>query len=120
MLDNVQDKSPADKYGETPLHEAARHGRLEIYRLMMEYVQDKNPADNNGTTPLHEAAEGGHLEICHHILENVQDAYPVDQEGVESPLDIASRRGHAKVCQLFKKHLRQKQKQKKSTNTKSG
>ena len=53
IIDNVEDKNPADNYGETPLHRAAEKGHTEICRMIIENVEDKNPANNNGKTPLH-------------------------------------------------------------------
>ena len=85
IMENAQDKNPADEDGWTPLHEAAKRGYLEIFSLIFENTQDKNPASTSGFTPLHLAAEDGHLDICRLIIENVQDKNPVNG-GRETPL----------------------------------
>ena len=58
IIENLQDKNPADEYGETPLHKAAEKGYLELCRLIMENVENKNPEDicDCGVTPLENAA----------------------------------------------------------------
>ena len=66
----VEDKNPSDKDGFTPLHVAARHGYLEIYRFIAERVENKNPEDSDGETPLSLATENGHYEICRLISAN--------------------------------------------------
>ena len=45
----------------TPLHRAAEHGRVGIYRLIIRQVKVKNPENNIGMTPLDFA--DGHKNI---------------------------------------------------------
>ena len=49
LIQNGQNKNPANQNGATPLHYAALKGHLEICRLIIENVQEKNPA-NQGVT----------------------------------------------------------------------
>ena len=67
--------------GNTPLHNAAWRGHIEIYKIIMAKVKDKNPRDHLGRTPLHWAAMGGQFEMCKLILENVNDKTPADNNG---------------------------------------
>merc|ERR1712038_2024581 len=89
IIQNGQNKNPADEDGRTPLHSAASTGHLEICRLIIENFQNKNPADLTERTPLHWAAEYGHLEVCRLIIENVQDKNPANLDG-ETPLHWAA------------------------------
>ena len=84
----------------TPLHEAAKCGRLRICRLIIENIHDKNPVGVYGWTPLHHASEAGHLEVCQLILENVTVKNPPSQNG-ETPLHLAASKGHVNICQLI-------------------
>merc|ERR1712029_941249 len=107
IVENAQDKNPADNSGWTPLHEAAIYGHLEMCRLILDNVQDKNPARNDGNTPLHFAASFGHTEICRLILENVEDKNPADNRG-QTPLHLAARYGHLLVCRLILENVQDK------------
>ena len=51
-----------DNGGRTPLHCAARDGKLLECKLIMDNVEDKNPRNNVGWTPLQFAAKKGHLQ----------------------------------------------------------
>jgi ankyrin repeat protein len=46
--------------GLTPLHYAARIGRVDIVRLLLARGASVSPQDQDGDTPLHEAREAGH------------------------------------------------------------
>ena len=103
VIDKVNDKSPVDKDGLTPLHTAAKHSNVEVFRFIMENSTDKNPVDNSGRTPLHHVARFNctwdtymscepQIEICQIIIENVTDKNPcsdVDKEG-DTPLHYAA------------------------------
>ncbi len=62
-----------DTYGLTPLHEAARTGRMDIAELLLANKADVNAADNDGDTPLHQAAELGHKDVVALLLANKAD-----------------------------------------------
>ena len=49
--------------GMTPLHFAARHGQLEVCKLIMDNVVDKNPADIQGLTPRQMAKSKGYYKL---------------------------------------------------------
>ena len=68
--------------GETPLHNAAWCGRIQICRLIMDFVFDKTPRSNDGNTPLHAAARNGHFEVCKAIMINVQNKFPINNDGM--------------------------------------
>ena len=61
----IDDKNPEVEWGSTPLHFAAKFGRLEICRLILGYiVSDANPRDNEERTPFDLAEKNGHSEIA--------------------------------------------------------
>lgn len=60
---NTEDFNPVDEEGQTPFHLAARHGHLEICRIIMANIVDKNPINHNGETPNLLAALHGHLSV---------------------------------------------------------
>ena len=49
--------------GWTPLHLAAKHGNIEVCRLLLAQVEVTMPNRQFGFTPLHYAAKEGHLEV---------------------------------------------------------
>ena len=107
IIENVQDKNPADVDGQTPLHEFAAGGHLELCRLIIKNLQNcKNPANKNRQTPLHFAAREGHLKVCRLIMENVEDKNPADRRG-QTPLHEFAARGHLELCRLIFDHLQE-------------
>ena len=63
IIENVDNKNPADKYGYTPLHSAAMYGHLDICQLIIENVEDKNPVSNDGQTPRDLATKWGRIDV---------------------------------------------------------
>ena len=61
-MEKLEIKSPKDNNGKTPLHSAARNGRLIVFKYIVENVIEKNPKDNDSNTPLDLARHGGFLE----------------------------------------------------------
>ena len=51
IIENVEDKNPADVRGDTPLHEATIFLHLDVCRLIVKNVKDKNPPNHVGKTP---------------------------------------------------------------------
>ena len=81
ILSKVIDKNPENEDGDTPLHEAAKNGSLEICKLIYLHINrglDKvgaeiallsrslvkamHPENNSGETPMFNAVEKGKLE----------------------------------------------------------
>src|SRR3990167_3536887 len=59
-----------DRYGFTPLIEAAIINNVEICRLLLDKGADPNLQDVTGGTALHWAAENANLELCELLLRN--------------------------------------------------
>ena len=64
ILDVADNKNPADSNGYTLLHEAARKGYNDIFRMIIDAVSEKNPMDVYGNTPFHCAAKSRNDDIC--------------------------------------------------------
>ena len=66
---NLKNTNPKDCFGDTPLHEAARWGHIDICQSIIANIKKKyfwyftnvNPKNVDGITPLHVAARFGHL-----------------------------------------------------------
>ena len=117
IIDDGNDKNPANEIGHTPFHTAANYrrnydsylhkdsseivGHFEICKLIFESTGFLNPPDNNGKTPLHSAASHGNLKICQMIIEKVDNANPSSYEGRDTPLHSASERGYFEICKLI-------------------
>jgi hypothetical protein len=83
------------------LHEAARHGHLEVCTLIIDQMDDKNPKMGEFLdTPLHGAALNGNLYICKLIVDNIYDKSPRDCNK-RTPIHYAADRGHLEVCILL-------------------
>ena len=108
IIDQVNDKNPANDAGTTPFHMAANYyrdssendGHFEICQLIFEATGFQNPPNINGATPLHSAAYNGNLKICEMIVEKVDDKNPRNNCG-ETPLHSAAKEGHFEICQLI-------------------
>ena len=85
-------KNPREeRFGKTPLHNAATNGHVEICKLITENVVEKNPKDKYGSSPFHSAATMGKSEVFMFLMEKVGDEY-VDQQDQcmrRTPLQIA-------------------------------
>ena len=91
ILENAEDKNPANEYGITPLHYAAKaHGKqTEIVELILKNVTNKSPACYvEGSTPLHLAAGKGFVQMCKILAQNLPLGHrnPRDFEG-RTPCD---------------------------------
>ena len=94
------------------MHFAARFGRLETVKAIIEQIEDKNPKSHRFLTPLHEAANEGFPEVVKYLLTIMNNTdlnwtfSPFDtNEAFENPLHCAARKGHLEVVQIILEHL---------------
>jgi len=89
---------------ETPAHDAAWNGHLEVVRYLHEVVPDtlSSKAEGN-TTPAHYAARAGHLEVVCFLQDNVQGALSARDKGNHTPAHLAAGGGHLEVMQYLHK-----------------
>ena len=84
------DVNHRNKFNNTPLHDAALNGRLDV----VEYLTTSQHCDpackgENGRTPLHGACSGGHIEIVEYLI-NKQGVNPsCEDDSGTTPLHYA-------------------------------
>ena len=85
-------EEPMDREGETPLHKAAKFGRLNVVQFMMPHsnLKEKEPRDKNGESPLHEAVIANNLYIIKYLETQGINPDSVTNEG-STPLHLAAR-----------------------------
>ncbi|XP_078590529.1 transient receptor potential cation channel subfamily A member 1-like isoform X2 [Branchiostoma floridae x Branchiostoma japonicum] len=101
------DRNSRNNNGETALHEAARHGRLNVIKTLLRgsgregkpgdsiKVRLVNTANSRGMRPLHLASKYGHPEVVRYLLDN-HAAITQTMDGT-SPLHYAVRSGNQKT-----------------------
>ena len=106
LLQHGADPDARDKYGRTPLHDAACLGHVEIVKLLLELGADPNAQDKNGETPLHTALSRCNVEVVKRLevvkllLEHGADPTVKDRNR-NTPLDVARREGHRAIVSLI-------------------
>ena len=84
----------------TPLHIAALHGHLRIYKLIAKDLEVINPIEKHSMTPLHIAVGAKHLNVCKYIIQNVKDIHP-EGISIQTPLQLAMEQEYSQVVQLY-------------------
>ena len=51
FIDKAMDKTPVDKCGDTPLHDAAYNGHLHVYQGIMQHSEHINPGNKLANMP---------------------------------------------------------------------
>lgn len=95
--------------GQSPIHEAARFGRLNIVRFIVEEERTLVSVENaNGNTALHYAARFGHLNIVEYLVNKSADFNCMNKVKM-TPLHFATLGGHLEVAKyLVQAYLLQK------------
>ncbi|KAL7641411.1 UNVERIFIED_CONTAM: hypothetical protein RMT77_008551 [Armadillidium vulgare] len=97
--------STADKDGNTCAHIAALKGSVDVVREILKHNQTIVISGRNRvgeSTALHLATQGGHANLVAFLIQNGALAHVEDGEGF-TPIHLASRYGHLKVFEVFKK-----------------
>ncbi|XP_050086715.1 ankyrin repeat domain-containing protein 39 [Anopheles aquasalis] len=92
-----------DSCGYTALHYAARHGHLEVCRLLLTAGLGVDEVTNGGVTALQRAAMMGRDAIVDMLLVNGSNAAHRDADG-RTALHRAAEGGHLRCCQLLVAH----------------
>lgn len=97
--------------GDTPLHTAARLGRLEVAMLLTNYAQrhevleaGMNPVrvgNMEKNTALHEAARNGHFDVVRLLIAKDGHLSSLVNTAGESPLFLAVDRGYHKIAHFI-------------------
>uniref|UniRef100_A0A7E4UQ68 Poly [ADP-ribose] polymerase n=1 Tax=Panagrellus redivivus TaxID=6233 RepID=A0A7E4UQ68_PANRE len=100
-----------NKQKESALHAAARVGRLENVKLLVEAAKKEgiseifiNAKNSKGYTPIHLAVENGRIDIVKYFLENpdVKPEIPtVSSSDKLTPLMTATRKGNLEIVRLL-------------------
>lgn len=88
LLNNKASLTAENEWGDTPLHDAAWHGRTTIVKMCVEHGADVNARNKAGATPLHHATKYGRDDVVKYLLENKAESSFKDDEG-KTPLDYA-------------------------------
>ena len=88
------------EYKETPLHEAAGYGHVEVAALLIANGADVNEIDLGCWTPLHLAANGGRAEVADLLIEKGANVNAANRDG-QTPLHVAAAHGHAELACLL-------------------
>ena len=97
LLSNRSERTSEQLLGNSALHWAAAHSRLDAVRwLVAREGADVNGRNNGGGTPLHSAAAHARAVVASVLLEAGADVGAMDENG-DTPRDAASRRGYRTV-----------------------
>lgn len=91
LLDYGADVDAKDKYGNTPLHDAAKYGNISICKLLLGYGADIDAANKWGQTPMHVAAFERQEEVFDFLIRSGADDGAKDND-LNSPYDVLNSR----------------------------
>eukprot|EP00803_Ostreobium_quekettii_P010082 evm.model.scf_532.3 EVM.evm.TU.scf_532.3 scf_532:45785-52687(-) len=94
--------SCCDVFGQSVLHEAARHDNIVITAALLRAGALVDAQSWSGDVPLHTAAQEGSLRVLRLLLEAKANVNAKNSLG-ETPLHLASLFGHAEVVRLLLK-----------------
>ncbi|XP_065198089.1 uncharacterized protein LOC135829618 [Sycon ciliatum] len=86
--------------GDTPLHDAAWRGNLEVCQALIAGGADCKIKNERGDTPLHDAIRRDNLEVCQALIAGGADCNIKNERG-DTPLHDAVRRDNLEVCQAL-------------------
>jgi ankyrin repeat protein len=104
LLEFGADVTRTDDNLDTALHVAARVGRLEIVRLLVDHWPMGVRAENlTFATPLHMAAASGNAELVEFLLGKWPEGAKPRNQRSNTPLHLAAREGRAEVVKILLK-----------------
>ena len=94
--------SSQDKSGDTVVYLVARHGNLEIMKLLLDKDYGvANIKGSEGCTPLIMATRSGHLEICNYLVTHKKVDINIKDDNKKTALDWAILLKHTKIEELL-------------------
>ena len=94
----------SESLGNTPIDLAFKHDHENVCTAILNEIDERNPVYENSTTLLHKVAEKGWNQACQIIIAKFQiDKNTKDNHG-DTPLHLASKHGHLKVCKILLKN----------------
>jgi hypothetical protein len=100
LLEHGADKYILDGSNQSPLHNASRHGYLELVEMLLEGGVDVDLRNVANETPLTVALFYGNIEVSHFLIERGADVQCRNNVGW-TPLHTAARCGHLDIVQLL-------------------
>lgn len=97
------DVNDADSFLQTPLFYAARDGKAECIKRMIEIGANVNHKDRVQETALFYAAREGQNDVCKVLLDNGADINIIDHKK-QTALYFAKKMGHKNTVQLLIEH----------------
>ena len=91
---------PVGNNGFTPLHAAAKEGKHEVVRVLLDNGVDLQNQTNDGITPLYLAARFGHSETVALLLARGADPQQARHNG-QTPLQRAMELGHRAISRML-------------------
>ncbi|WP_374696027.1 ankyrin repeat domain-containing protein [Spiroplasma endosymbiont of Polydrusus formosus] len=106
LLENGADINARNNDGNTPLHNAAKNGYLNVVKLLLENGADINAINNDDpwVTPLDEAAINGNIAVVKFLLENKANIDILNRNQINS-LHSSTINGHIAIVKLLLKYL---------------
>lgn len=86
----------------TPLHLAARAGKLKAVALLLEHGAEVNATDDHGCTPLHSAVYGQHADMVEFLLQHRATVNAARADGT-TPIFYAAKMGDTNLVSLLLK-----------------
>ncbi|XP_054766697.2 putative ankyrin repeat protein RF_0381 isoform X2 [Lytechinus pictus] len=98
------DVNKVDNKGWTPLHHAARKGRIDIVKQLICHhghgADDVNQTRKDGSTALHSSSQEGHLEVTKFLVSKGADVHKGNNNGLTA-LHNAAKNGHMEVTKFL-------------------
>lgn len=104
LLDKHFSVDKLDNLDQTPLHIAAKYGRLEALKALLFFNANLNAQATGGYTPLHLAIQYNQYEVVQELLSKGADAKIITNLK-ETPLSLAERLGRKEMYALLIKYL---------------
>jgi len=92
-----------DRFGLTPLHEAALGNRVAVAKLLLAHSANVESTDAWGKTPLHRTAENNCVDVAKVLIENSANVNSTDLWGATA-LHVAAETNSVDVAKLFIAH----------------
>ena len=100
LVENGASLKIQDEDGFTPIHHAARGGKIRNVLRLIDFGADVIQGSYEGISAVHLAAENGHVDIIRLLLEQGANVNQVDREGV-TPVMLAARGGHLEAIRFL-------------------
>jgi uncharacterized protein len=100
MMNIIQSDALSSTSPRSVIHTAARLGRVEEVRLMIQNETSLRSTDERGRTALHYAASRGHMSVARLLLNHGADIRLVDNRG-DCPLRLAIRHNRFDIAHMF-------------------